>query len=181
MQRDRDTPHAALLPPSPWVTRFATLIPAGGVVLDVAAGNGRHSNWLRARGHPIVAIDRDIAGLADLKGQNGVEIIEADLETGAPFPLAGRSFAGVIVTNYLHRPIVSALVAAVAPGGVLIYETFARGNERFGKPSNPDFLLQPGELLEAVRGKMRVVAYEDLEVATPKPAMIQRIAAIAGP
>lgn len=179
MQCDRDTPHATLLPPSPWVTRFATLIPAGGTVLDVAAGSGRHARWLRTRGHPVVAIDRDITGLADLKGQNGVEIIAADLETGAPFPLAGRSFAGVIATNYLHRPILPALVAAVAPGGVLIYETFARGNEHFGKPSNPDFLLQPGELLEAVRGRLRVVAYEDLEVAAPKPAMIQHIAAIA--
>jgi SAM-dependent methyltransferase len=145
----------------------------------VAAGSGRHARWLRNQGHPVTAIDRDIPGLADLKGQVGVEIIAADLETGAPFPLTGRSFAGVVVTNYLHRPILPTLVAAVAPGGVLIYETFARGNERFGKPSNPDFLLQPGELLEAVRGKLRVVAYEDLEVTSPKPAMIQRIAAIA--
>jgi SAM-dependent methyltransferase len=181
LQRDRDTPHATLLPPSPWVTRFAPLIPNGGTVLDVAAGSGRHARWLRGRGHPIVAIDRDIAGLADLMGQDGVEIIAVDLETGAPFPLAGRSFAGVIVTNYLHRPILPALVAAVAPGGALISETFARGNERFGKPSNPDFLLQPGELLDVVRGRLRVIAYEDLEVATPKPAMIQRIAAIAEP
>jgi SAM-dependent methyltransferase len=161
------------------VTRFAPQIPVGGTILDVAAGNGRHTRWLRARGHRVVAIDRDIAGLADLEGQDDVEIVTADLETGAPFPLAGRSFAGVIVTNYLHRPILPALVAAVGPGGVLIYETFARGNERFGKPSNPDFLLQPGELLEAVRGRLRVVAYEDLEVAAPKPAMIQRIAAVA--
>jgi SAM-dependent methyltransferase len=179
LQRDRETPHATLLPPSAWVTRFAPLIPKGLPVLDVAAGNGRHARWLHTRGHPVVAIDRDIAGLADLKDQNGIEIIAADLETDAPFPLTGRSFAGVIVTNYLHRPILPALVAALAPGGLLIYETFAHGNERFGKPSNPDFLLQPGELLEAVRGRLRVIAYEDLEVATPKPAMIQRIAAIA--
>lgn len=181
MQCDRDTPHATLLLPSPWVTRFAPLIPAGGPVLDVAAGSGRHTRWLHARGHPIVAIDRDIAGLAEFMGQNDVEIIAADLETGSPFPLAGRTFAGVVVTNYLHRPILPALVAAVGPGGVLLYETFARGNERFGKPSNPDFLLQPGELLEAVRGRLRVIAYEDLEVTSPKPAMIQRIAAIAEP
>lgn len=170
-----------MLPPSPWVVRFAPLIPAGGSVLDVAAGAGRHARFLRDAGHPIVAIDRDIAALADLNGRKDTEIIAADLETGAPFPLAGRAFAGVIVTNYLHRPILPALIAAVAPGGVLIYETFARGNERFGKPSNPDFLLQPGELLDAVRGRMRVVAYEDLEVTTPKPAMIQRIAAITDP
>ncbi len=156
------------------------LIPEGGTVLDVAAGAGRHARWLHDLGHPIVAIDRDISALADLTGQKDTEIIAADLETGAPFPLAGRTFAGVIVTNYLHRPILPALIAAVAPGGLLIYETFARGNERFGKPSNPDFLLQPGELLDAVRGRLRVVAYEDVEVTTPKPAMIQRIAAIAG-
>lgn len=175
MQRVPADPHVAPRPPSAWVVRFANVIPAGGAVLDVAAGAGRHARYLRDQGHPVTAIDRDTSRLADFDG----EIITADLETGAPFPLAGRVFAGVIVTEYLHRPILPDLVAAVAPGGVLIYETFARGNERFGKPSNPDFLLQPGELLDAVRGRLRVIAYEDLEIAAPKPAMIQRIAARA--
>jgi SAM-dependent methyltransferase len=176
LQSARTTAHGAELPPSPWVVRFAPRIPPSGPVLDVAAGGGRHTRYLRERGYKIVAIDRDVTGLADL---TDVELIEADLETGAPFPLAGRRFAGIIVTNYLHRPLLPALVAAVQPGGVLIYETFARGNERFGKPSNPAFLLEPGELLEAVRGRLRVIAYEDLEVQEPKPAMIQRIAAAA--
>jgi SAM-dependent methyltransferase len=176
LQSARKPDHGADLPPSPWIVRFADLIAPGGTVLDIAAGGGRHTRYLRERGHKIVAIDRDVTGLADLPD---IEIIAADLETGAPFPLAGRRFAGVVVTNYLHRPLLPALVAAVQPGGVLIYETFARGNERFGKPSNPDFLLQPGELLEVVRGRLRVVAYEDLEVREPKPAIIQRIVAIA--
>ena len=104
-------------------------------------------------------------------------MIEADLEDGRPFPFREEAFAGVVVTNYLHRPILADIIAAVAPEGLLIYETFARGNEAFGKPSNPDFLLAPGELLEAVRGRLRVLAYEDLIVDDPKPAAVQRIAA----
>jgi SAM-dependent methyltransferase len=162
--------------PSPWITRFAALVPPGGTVLDVAAGSGRHATLFSLFGHPVVAIDRDTAGLRGVG--KGVEVIAADLESGAPWPLGARRFAGVIVTNYLHRPLFGPLVNAVAPGGVLLYETFAAGNERFGKPSNPDFLLRPGELLEAVRGELRVVAYEDLQIDTPKPAMVQRIAAV---
>ncbi len=93
--------------------------------------------------------------------------------------MPGRRFAGMVVTNYLHRPLFPALLAALEPGGMLIYETFAAGNERFGKPSNPDFLLRPGELLEVARGRLRVLAYEDLEISEPKPAMVQRLAARA--
>jgi SAM-dependent methyltransferase len=162
--------------PSPWIIRFAALVPAGGTVLDVAAGSGRHSKLFSLLGHPVVAVDRDTAGLSGLG--DGAEVIAADLETGAPWPLAARRFAGVVVTNYLHRPLFGALVGAVAPGGALLYETFAVGNERFGKPSNPVFLLRSGELLEAVRGQLRVVAYEDIEIETPKRAMVQRIAAV---
>jgi SAM-dependent methyltransferase len=162
--------------PSPWIIRFAGLVPAGGTVLDVAAGSGRHSKLFALLGHPVVAIDRDTAGLAGLG--DGAEIIAADLEAGGPWPLGGRRFAGVVVTNYLHRPLFASIIAAVAPGGALLYETFAVGNERFGKPSNPDFLLRPGELLEAVRGHLRVVTYEDVQVDTPKQAMVQRIAAV---
>ena len=106
--------------------------------------------------------------------------MQVDLEDGSPFPLAGRQFALIVVTNYLHRPLLPALVAALAPGGLLLYETFARGNEAFGKPSSPDFLLRPGELLEAVRGKLRVMAYEDLVIEQPKRAAVQRIAACRG-
>ena len=151
--------HQGPQEPSPWVLRFAGRVPEGGPVLDLACGGGRHSRLFLARRHAVTAIDRDISGIADLSGTPGLEALEADLENGSPFPLAGRRFAGVIVTNYLYRPLLPALVAAVAPGGVLIYETFARGNERFGRPRNPDHLTRPGELLEAARGKLRVVAY----------------------
>ncbi|MDJ0946790.1 MAG: class I SAM-dependent methyltransferase [Kiloniellales bacterium] len=163
--------------PSAWVERFAPLVPAVGAVLDLACGGGRHSRLFLAAGHPVTAVDIAVSALADLAGKEGLEIVEADLEDGGPFPLAGRSFAGVVVTNYLHRPLLPALVDAVAPGGVLIYETFARGNERFGKPRNPDHLLVPGELLAAVQGRLRVLAYEDLVVEEPRPAAVQRICA----
>ena len=173
------TPHPES-PPSPWVCRFAGLVPAGGPVLDVAAGAGRHTRLFLDRGHAVAAVDRDTAALVRLASQysSGLEIVTADIE-GHGWPLAGRRFAGVVVTNYLHRPLFPVLLAAVAPRGVLIYETFARGNERFGKPGNPAFLLNPGELLDMVRGRLRVVAYEDLEVSEPRPAMVQRIAARA--
>jgi SAM-dependent methyltransferase len=164
--------------PSHWVVRFAPLVPAGGRVLDVAAGSGRHTRLFLEHGHGVVAIDADISGIADLRGHSRLEMIEADLEDGTAFPLAGHSFACVVVTNYLHRPIMAALVDAVMAKGVFIYETFAKGNERFGKPRSPDHLLEPGELLEVVRGKLRVLAYEDLIVSEPRPAVIQRICAI---
>jgi len=172
--------HARLGPVSPWVARFAHLVPrqgeSGGTVLDLACGAGRHARHFLTRGHAVVALDRDVSGVADLGGTCGCEILEADLEGGG-FPLAGRRFAGVVVTNYLHRPLLPALVAAVEPGGVLIYETFARGNERFGHPRNPDFLLRPGELLEAVAGRLAVVAFEEGFVAEPRAAVVQRICA----
>ncbi len=163
--------------PSPWVTRFADRVAAGGPVLDLASGGGRHGRYFLARGHPVTAVDIDVTRLHDIAGTAGLEIIAADLETG-PWPLAGRRFAGVVVTNYLWRPILPGVVAAVAPGGALIYETFALGNERFGRPSNPDFLLRPGELLEAVRGALTVIAYELTAEHEPRPAMRQRICAV---
>jgi SAM-dependent methyltransferase len=170
--------HCDDLPPSSWVVRFAPLVPAGSSVLDLAAGSGRHARLFLQRGHPVVAVDRETVALADLASR--AEIVTADLEDGSPWPLGDRRFGGIVVTNYLHRPLFAAVLAALAPGGVLIYETFAAGNERFGKPSNPKFLLQPSELLELVRGRLRVLAYEDLEVSEPRPAMVQRIAAAAG-
>ncbi len=170
-------PHLSL-PPSPWVERFASLVPPGGDVLDLAAGGGRHTQLFRTRGHPVVAVDRDTGALAALAaGDPGLTVIAADLEApGAVWPTGTRRFAGIVVTNYLHRPLFAAIRAALAPGGALIYETFGVGNERFGKPSNPDFLLRPGELLELAHG-MLVVAYENLEIALPRPAIVQRIAA----
>ena len=166
--------------PSPWIVRFASLVPAGGRVLDVAAGGGRHTRFFLGRGHPVTAVDRDTGGLDGLREDAGVEIVACDLEAGAPFPFGKRAFAGVVVTNYLHRPMLPDLVGAVAGDGVLLYETFARGQERFGRPQRPEFLLGPGELFEAVRGELRVVAYEDLVLDDP-PRAVQRIAAVRQP
>ena len=168
--------HGGAAAPSDWVVRFAPMIPAGGQVLDLACGGGRHARYLLARGYPVTALDRDIGDVADLAG--AAELIQADLEDGGPYPLSGRLFAGIVVTNYLYRPLLPLLVAGIGPGGLLIYETFSEGNERFGKPSNPAFLLRHGELLEAVGGLLRVLAYEDLTVERPRPAALQRIAAI---
>ncbi len=121
--------------------------------------------------------DRDPAALAGLSGIPGITVRCADLE-GGPWPYEGQQFAGIVVTNYLHRPLFPHLLAALAPDGALIYETFAAGNERYGRPSNPAFLLTPGELQEVVRGRLQVVAFEDQFVPEPKPAMVQRICAI---
>lgn len=162
------------LPPSSWVQRWASSIRPGGAVLDVAAGSGRHAKLLARMGFEVEAVDRDRALFADPPPR--VQVLEADLEIG-PWPYAGRKFDGVVVTNYLHRPLLPILADSLEAGGVLIYETFARGNERYGKPSNPAFLLAPGELLEAVRAKLRVLAYEDLVVEAPRLAAVQRIAA----
>jgi SAM-dependent methyltransferase len=164
--------------PSDWVLRFAPRIPVGGTVLDLPCGRGRHTRLLLDRGHAVVAVDIDTSHIADLAGRVGLEVIETDLEDGRPFPLISRQFAGVVVTAYLYRPLLADIVAAVAPGGLLIYETFARGQERFGRPTSPDFQLLPGELLDAVRGQLRVMAYEDLEVETPRPAVLQRLCAV---
>ena len=167
----------ALQPPSEWVTRWAGFIAAGGDVLDLACGGGRHSRYLACAGYRVCAVDRDAQALAALAGVAGVSVQICDLER-APWPLEGRRFAGIVVANYLYRPLFPHLLDALAEDGALIYETFALGNERFGKPSNPDFLLRPGELLDAVRGKLRVLAYEDLKVSLPRPAMVQRICAV---
>ena len=165
--------------PSEWVARFAGRVPPAGRVLDVAAGSGRHTRFFLARGHHVTAVDRDTAGLTDLKDDPGIEVVECDLETGAPWPFADR-FEAVVVTNYLHRPALPDIVASVAPGGLLLYETFARGQERFGRPQNPDFLLKPGELLDAARPTLQVLAYEDLILDDPTRA-VQRIAAVNAP
>lgn len=169
--------HHESAAPSQWVSRWAGLVPAGAPVLDVACGDGRHARLLAARGYPVDAVDRDAGAIAALAGVPGIAARCADIETGA-WPYQGRTFAAVVVTNYLHRPLFPLLIAALAPGGVLIYETFAVGNERYGRPSNPDFLLRPGELLEVVRGECRVVAYENHHVNEPRPAVMQRICAI---
>lgn len=169
-------PHDSL-PPSAWVIRWADRVAAGGRVLDVACGHGRHARYFAGRGHPVTAVDRDPGAIAALSGVHGISATCSDLEGGA-WPYPGRSFHGVIVTNYLFRPLFPYLLAAVGPGGALIYETFAVGNERYGRPANPEFLLRAGELLDVTRGILDVVAFEQLYVAEPKPAMVQRICAV---
>ena len=161
--------------PSPWVQRWSALVPAGATVLDVACGSGRHTRWFAARGARVTALDRDAAALDALR-YVAAGIVAADIEAG-PWPLAGRQFDAVVVTHYLWRALLPTLVASVDAGGVLIYETFARGNEAFGKPSNPDFLLAPGELLDALGGGLGIVAYEE-GVRDAPPRCVQRIAAL---
>jgi len=165
---------------SAWVRRWLPLVEPGGAVLDLAAGAGRHARLAAAAGHPVTALDRDALLLTALDGIAGIERVVADLEAG-PWPLPGRRFAAVIVTNYLHRPLFPAILAALAPRAVLIYETFAVGNEALGRPRNPDFLLRPGELLAVVADRLQVVAYEAGRIETPRPAVVQRIAAVAAP
>jgi SAM-dependent methyltransferase len=166
------TGHDELTAPSAWVDRWAPLIPQGRV-LDLACGSGRHARLLLARGYEVVAVDREPSAIP------GVRVVRADLEDGSPWPLPGEHFQGIVVTNYLHRPLFALLERALAPGGILIYETFMQGNERYGKPSNPAFLLQPGELWRAFGG-LHVIAFEQGRVREPKPAMIQRLCAARG-
>ena len=171
--------HGNIAEISPWVRRFAPLVAPQGAVLDLASGGGRHARYFIGRGHPVVAIDRDTGPLADLEGR--AEVIQADLEAGNPSAAAwgGRTFAGVVVCNYLHRPLMPFLLDAVAPGGVMIYETFAKGNERYAKPRNPDFLLEAGELLVLANERLNVIAYEHGLIEGPR--VIQRIAAVNAP
>jgi SAM-dependent methyltransferase len=161
--------------PSPWVVRWAGTIRSGGRVLDVACGQGRHVRYLRALGLAVVGVDRDREALARL-ALDGAEVLAADIEGGA-WPFSPQEFDGVVVTNYLHRPIFPRLVEALRPGGVLIYETFAAGNERYGRPTNPEFLLEPGELLRRAE-PLSVIAFEQGFVSAPKQALIQRICAL---
>ncbi len=165
--------------PSPWVQRFAPLIAREANVLDVACGNGRHAKLFARRGCVVDAVDRDPACGELLAGEPNVRFLAADLEAG-PWPYMGRRFDAIVVVNYLHRPLFPRLAAAVADGGVLIYETFAVGNERYGRPSNPDFLLQPRELLDVFGAHLHVLAFEDGVVDAPRPARIQRLCAVRG-
>jgi SAM-dependent methyltransferase len=167
------------LDPSLWVRRFVSLIPADGEVLDLACGGGRHTRLLAEMGFRVQAVDRNadlLVGLADVPG---VTTRQADLE-GGPWPYFGRAFDGIVVTNYLWRPLLPHLFACLNEGAVLIYETFMVGNERFGKPSNPEYLLRQGELLDLLHKRFTVIAFEQGEVASPWPAVVQRIAVRRG-
>ena len=162
-----------------WVKRYAPLIPRDGVVLDLACGAGRHAQYLALSGYSVLAVDRDISALQQAHTLR-IESQQLDLE-GPNWPLAGRYFSGVVVTNYLFRPFLGELPLMLVEGGILIYETFAQGNGVFGKPSNPDFLLNAGELLAfAANHGLKVLAYEDIYTEDPKPAKIQRICAVKG-
>jgi SAM-dependent methyltransferase len=178
----------AIIPPSPWVVRHLDSLPVAGTVLDLACGSGRHARLLAAHGHPVLAVDRDaaaLAALADCPGVTtlladcpGVTTLLADLE-GGEWPLGGLLFAGVIVTNYLWRPRLPDVCALLDSGGVLIYETFMVGNEAYGKPSNPDFLLRSQELRAvAAAAGLREIAFDEGYVAKPKPALRQAICAV---
>ena len=165
-----------LLNPSEWIVRWSHLLAPGSTVLDVACGSGRHLQWFAQAGHQVTGIDRDVSGAQHLANQ--VTLVQADIENGT-WPLMGAglplAFDAVVVTNYLWRPLLPTLLASVAPGGTLLYETFAIGNAAYGRPSRPDFLLQSGELLEACRG-LHIVAYEN-GIRDNPPRCIQRIAA----
>jgi SAM-dependent methyltransferase len=166
--------------PADWVRRFLHLIPAGGTVLDLAAGRGRHARLLLDAGLGVIAADRDADRLANLPGHERLQVIEADFET-EDWPFAAGLFAGIVVVNYLHRPLFGHLTDALQDGGVLIYQTFAEGNEAYGRPKNPDFLLKPGELLASFAPALSVVAYEHGIIHRPGPAVVQRLCAVKSP
>lgn len=171
--------HGVIVNASPWVRHFALAIPKQGLVLDLACGAGRHTSLLASLGHTVLAVDRDISAI-DLLKSDSIQIQKLDLE-GSDWPLLDQQFSAIVVTNYLYRPFLDELPKMLTEGGVLIYETFADGNAEFGKPSNPDFLLKPGELLAlAGRASLKVIAYEDIYLDQPKPAMVQRICAVKG-
>jgi len=179
MARSFDAPNAPVLRPSAWVVRYAGLVPAAGPVLDLACGDGRHARYFAGRGHPVTAVDIDTSGVADLMGEPGSRVIQADLES-VEWPFGTSAFAGIVITNYLHRPHFAVLPGTLMPGGVLLIETFAAGNERFGRPRNPGFLLATGELLSAFGAALQVVAYEHGIEHEPRPAVRQRLVAVRG-
>ncbi len=177
--------HLRITDPSPWIARFTPLIPANAQVLDLACGGGRHTRLMLDLGHNVTAVDKNTDAITQkLGGHATLEIIQADLEdNGDPFgengPLAGRQFNAVMVVNYLHRDLMAALLGALKPGGVFLYETFARGNEVYARPRNPDHLLRAGELLDLVGSSLQIVAYEHgLDESTELPGVKQRIAAV---
>ncbi|MEO6422996.1 MAG: class I SAM-dependent methyltransferase [Candidatus Nitrotoga sp.] len=164
--------------PSPWICRYAQLIRSGGQVLDLACGNGRHTRWLAAKNWRVSAVDRDAAALDELQQVPNVSTLVADLESDV-WPYSGHRFDGIVVSRYLHRPLMPRLIESLHAGGVLIYETYMNGNERFGRPKNPDFLLRSNELLEVFFPHLTVIAFQQGEFQEPAPSVIQRICAVS--
>lgn len=178
MTADADRPGHPTATPAPWIVRYAHLVPVGARVLDVACGQGRHARYFAARGCDVLAVDRNPAGLAALAGVPRIETREIDLETGE-WPLAGERFDAIVVVHYLYRPLIEPMLAALAPDGALLYDTFARGNEVFGRPVNPDFLLERDELLTRTAGRFTLVAFEQGAIVEDgRRAVVQRIAAV---
>ena len=170
-------PDPKTTPASDWIKRHSDKLNAGSHILDVACGKGRHTRWLLESGFQVTAVDINLSGIVDLPEQRALTRLERDLEQGS-WPFAAQSFEGIVVTNYLYRPTLHDLLESLTIGGVLLYDTFAVGNERLGKPSNPDFLLRPGELLVCFAKNMKVLAYDHGQVSFPKPAIRQRLCAI---
>ena len=177
MEKQNFTPYVRA---SPWLQRYSSLIPNFGPILDIAAGSGRHTQYLLDKGHSVVSIDKDVSRLARIRDAR-LSIAQVNLEVPRSWPFKSGAFAGIIVTNYLHRPLFPIIIKALAAGGLLVYETFAQGNEKFGKPTNPDYLLEPGELIQLTTGHLHIIGYEDVAVDQPKPARIQRICASRHP
>ena len=177
-QMIENTVHTKTENPSVWVIRFASQVRRHGKVLDLACGSGRNGRWFLKTGHRVTFLDQDVSALADLKNNPQADVICSNLETGIPFPIEGQPFDGVLVTNYLQRDILGDICDAVNIGGLLLYETFGAGNESYGRPRNPNFLLKPGELIATVRAEFNILGYEHGLRRLPSPAIIQRVAAI---
>jgi len=176
---EKNARHLRITEPSPWVMRWMHLIRAKSTILDLAAGGGRHGRMLLDQGHKVTFVDRTTEPLHDLTPHTDADVIEVDLENGGAWPLGERRFDAVIVVNYLHRDLFDPIVSSLTPGGVLLYETFARGNEDYARPRNPDHLLKSGELLNAVQGKLQVVGYEHgLVTNADIPGVKQRLCAV---
>jgi SAM-dependent methyltransferase len=177
MTNPETTPNRCPALPSAWVSTYLPPAKTGDTALDVACGSGRHLKLAWERGYLVTGVDRDTDAISAMQSVAGVTIHACDLENGAPWPFTGKTFQAIIVTNYLYRPQLLAVIASVAPNGILIYETFATGNANFGRPSNPKYLLQPGELLAAVDGRLTPIAYQIATLPNPN-RMVQRIAAV---
>ena len=171
----KERPSHQNMPPLDWVVQHAGQIAAPGHVLDVACGRGRHTRYLLSLGYRVTALDRDTGALSDLAGRPNLRIMENDLEDGSPWPVAGEVFEGIVVSNYLYRPLYDALVNALATGGLLIYQTFSDGNAAYGKPRNPNFLLRENELLDVFGPRLTVLDFDQGYTDHPSPAVIQKI------